>query len=149
METRTEIELGQFVVIYSEGVPQAVGKCTHVGKKQARISSGLRRFSGSYSLKTGAMVGENGLTAVAISEQEAVQMRQEVEDRHQREADEREAQRDREARAAYDALPESVKLSRSMKWLCDCESEQTIAGAPIEHLRGIIAWAKERGLTTE
>lgn len=56
---------------------------------------------------------------------------------------------DRRRQAEYDALPEAVKLARKLCYLCDTMGENKLAEAPIDHLRGLVAWAKERGLEME
>jgi hypothetical protein len=100
--------------------------------------------AGHTYLKTGKEKG--GVRIARPTDTDKIAAAQAELDQRDREADEAE---DRRRQAEYDALPESIKLGRSLQWICDCTSEKKIAEAPIELLRSIVEWAKRENLTTE
>ncbi len=56
-----------------------------------------------------------------------------------------ERERKAAAQAAYDALPESVKMAREICFFCDTRTEVSeLAEAPLEVLKPLYQWIKER-----
>lgn len=147
------IEAGTPVVIRYNGKPMAIGKCSNVMVRQVRIYETFNpwdrsRYGGNY-LKRGVKVGDPQYTFEPIAADEVAAFWAAIQHDFESDIAKRNAEESARAQAAYDALTEAVKLARCLRWLCDCESEKRIAEAPIEHLRGLVEWAKEQGLTTE
>lgn len=140
------INPGQYIVVtrISDGRTMAAGLCRHVTATVAHYASK------SYSRATGIGRGEHKhLRIDPVEQADAERITGEIIERENAEREARYAADEAKGRAAYEALPESIKLARSLKWLCDCESEAKIAKAPIDAMRAIVVWAKESNLTTD
>ncbi len=85
----------------------------------------------AYLIKTGKEVGGSNIATLVTSEADLVAAEAEL-DRLLEEAEQR---RDAEAKAAYDALPEAIKLARKIRWFCDSESEEAVSFLPLDVLR--------------
>lgn len=138
---------GQYVVLtrIADGRRMATGLC-------CATSTTLAKFGGGcYSRSTGNGRGDycKQFRLDSVTEEESKRIANEIQELDRAERELRWEAEQRDAKAAYDALPEVVKLARALCWMCDCNSEKAISEAPVEHLRGIVAWAQENGLTTE
>lgn len=123
----------------------------------ARIGTkGKRQFSvsgyGEFSLATGERPGGRGSTAEVgyfvrrATAEELAAAEKQLRDDDQREQAEEEAAR----RAAYDALPEGVKLARKLEFFASCSKAETIAEViPLETLRAAVAAIEAAGKDTE
>ena len=76
-----------------------------------------------------------------ITEGEAKDLKDQIEEAETRRLEEQDRLQQEKAQAEYDALPENIKLARKLRWFCECNREETISQAPIEHIRGIVEWA--------
>ena len=137
------IKPGDAIIIAdAAGTDVSVGKCTDVGSVSfAALCTrrGRRRFL--YSV--GRECGDTDVARLATDE-EARAATHAITDRREREREaEYKAQEERNQRE-YEALPEAAKLARTLGNFCDAYGELTLAQAPIEHLRGLCAWIKER-----
>lgn len=135
-----EIEPGDMMIVRLDGVIVSICQVRSVTKTQFALCG----WSGLKWMHTGKQVGGKRI-ATRGSPTEIASAESELKERLEQEERDEDAKR----QAEYDALPETVKLARSLRWLCDCESEAQLAQAPIEAMRTLVAWAKERNMTTE
>ncbi len=140
------INPGQYIVV------TRIADGRHIGAGLCRKATATAaHYNGkSFSRATGIGRGQfKHLRIDPVEQEDAERITREISEREIADRDARYAAEEAKSRAAYEALPESIKLARSLKWLCDCESEAKISGAPIEAMRSIIEWAKANNLTTE
>jgi hypothetical protein len=64
-------------------------------------------------------------------------------------AEEKERLEAEQRQAEYDAMPESIKLARRLRFISNIINESKLATAPIEHLRGMIEWANANNIEKE
>jgi hypothetical protein len=66
----------------------------------------------------------------------------------EKELERRQAEKEEQERlarqAAYDALPEGIKLARAIEWWVNSNGEKKLAEAPLELLRGLAKWMEGR-----
>jgi hypothetical protein len=139
-----EIEVGDTVTIHDRnGKLIDAGTCSRKINTRVRISHEISSLRRDYMIKSGKCIGRDQWARAATRKQYT----EAVADLKRREAA-KQAEADRDRKAAYDALPESIKLARELMGICDWQSEESLAGAPIEHLRGIVEWARANKLRT-
>lgn len=104
------------------------------------------RGHGTFLLSTGAMVGGGRLKAVKPTLTELVAAETAIADRLNAKI----AAEDAAKQAAYDTLPEEVKLARKLQFFCSASNaDKTISRMPIEVLRAAVAWIEENKLECE
>lgn len=140
---RTNVSVGDKIIVYKKG-GDGNGPTIHAVSIIARVTDniicekglGARRFS----RRTHKQIGGQ-LTFEVATEAQAASAVKVLEDERER----RRIHENLAHQAAYDALPESVKLARKLRWLCDVTSEGKVAGMPIETLRSAVDFLESHG----
>jgi hypothetical protein len=116
----------------------AIGRCVGLTKTLVRLQGPM--IGGDYLISTGKKRGDDQVSARPATPEELAAAEKELE-RRQAEKEEQE----RLARqAAYDALPEGIKLARAIEWWVNSNGEKKLAEAPLELLRGLAKWMEGR-----
>lgn len=118
----------------------AVAEVIGVDRRQCRI-----RNYGAFSLSTGNQFGGGEKFFRRAGAEELAKSQAKLD----AEAEESERKSEAEKKAAYDALPEEVRLARKLEFFCNVNSEKTIARMPLDVLRAAVAWVEENNLERE
>lgn len=137
------IKKGDEVSIHDTRIGDGEPVCIY--KVSKALAKQIRAGGSNYLRSTGMQVGDNRFQARPLTPEKKAEIEASIEERLER-AD---AERKAKAQAAYDALPEAIKLARKLRYVCDMNSEADIAAAPIEHLRALVEWFAQQGKETE
>jgi hypothetical protein len=134
-----DLKEGDMVTIHDHnGRLVRTAKVSEIMKKTVRTGHGNPLFS----ILTGKRIGGTTEFARPATAEQIAAAKQELAAREQQ----RLARLDAEQKAAYDALPEAVKLARTLGWLFDCNRDEKWETAPVEAMRALIQWAEANKL---
>lgn len=135
-DSLADLKPGDYLFLPSEPVYGSVVKIRRVTPTQI-VAHGTR-----YNRTTGIAYGpqrDKFRARPATSEQIAA-----WEEANREDAEQRSAKKEARLKAEYEALPEAVKLARTLASFCDFNRESVVAEMPIDLLRAAVAWINER-----
>jgi hypothetical protein len=139
-----EVKVGQRVIVYKSGKIIDVAEVRKVRQRTVDIWN-----HGEFSIHSGKKTG-NGSNMLVQAVRASAEEIAVAESHLARELEEQEAERERQRRAEYDALPEEVKLAKKVYGFFQFGgTEKKIATMPIELLRGVAQWIEENKFECE
>lgn len=134
---------GDRLLIYRDDRLKDVASVIHETPTQLRVKS-RRILATTFSRRTGNGIGSAKVFSLRLAtDAEIAAAEKELEAQRL----EKEESEQRARQAAYDALPESVKLARSLMFYCDINTEKKLSEMPLGTLRAAVQWIEEHGKT--
>jgi len=126
----------RLIIRHENGELTGIGVCVGVNSMTRCISCpGIG--SSLYSATTGIRHGGKYVAFIATPT-EIIDAQAELDWK----ATEKERIREEQSKKAYDALPEAIKLARSLRYICDHTQEEKLAKMPLEILRPVVEWLR-------
>lgn len=127
-----------YVVISKNGIDEWCGKCLR-HTNTSFWAGGIR-----FSQKSLTEVGGGPRIARQIEEADVARINQEIEERRKRKNELINQELSRKAQIEYEALPEEIKLARTICFFCDNMGEKGLSKANIDLLRQLADWVKSQ-----